>query len=283
MVKRVLKEVVKTVPPVRRLLDNRDHYRTQAANLQAQNHELMVHRDQLIGEKTQLLQDEQNVRVMLSKRYIRGNGIEIGAAHMPLPVFEGAKVSYVDVAPTDEIRRRWPEVAKLDLVDVTIVDEGERLDTVINASQEFVIANHFLEHCLDPIGAIITQHRVLKPNGILYFAVPDKRHTFDGNRPLTTYQHLLQEHKYADERFRREHTEEYVRLAEKRTKSVAKRVNELLKTDYRPHFHVWTQVGIMELFIGAIRDFDLRFVFEAVVQNNHETIVVLRKLDTPSV
>ncbi|HUS25903.1 MAG TPA: methyltransferase domain-containing protein [Nevskiaceae bacterium] len=279
--KRIAKEAVRSIPQVRSILEERQNLRREVDDLRAFINTLTSERDQLYIQKVQLEQIAQNPRALLGKRSIRGNGIEIGAAHMPLPVPDGVQVSYVDIATTPDLRKLWPEVGELDLVEVSIVDEGEKLDKIINASQDFVIANHFLEHCLDPIGAILTHHRVLKPNGTLFMAVPDKRHTFDVDRPTTTYQHLLQEHKHRDERFRHEHTEEYVRLAEKRSKGVEKRVNELIKSDYRPHFHAWTQAEIIELFLNTIRDFKLLFVFDTIMQNHHETIIILRKLDTP--
>ena len=34
------------------------------------------------------------------------------------------------------------------------MDDGERLATIADATQDFVIANHFLEHCQDPLGAL---------------------------------------------------------------------------------------------------------------------------------
>jgi hypothetical protein len=59
-----------------------------------------------------------------------------------------------------------------------------------SGSQPFVVANHFLEHCENPFQTILNFSRVLRDGGILYMAVPDKRFTFDVERPVTDYQLL---------------------------------------------------------------------------------------------
>ena len=58
---------------------------------------------------------------------------------------------------------RWPDYASQYLtssrtepfVPVGCIDDGERLGKIADASQDFVIANHFLEHCQDPILALL--------------------------------------------------------------------------------------------------------------------------------
>ncbi len=85
------------------------------------------------------------------------------------------------------LRQHYPELANENLVPVDIIDDGEKLATFKDRSQEFVIANHFLEHAsrirLEPSDGLL---QVLRLQGILYLAVPDKRFTFDAERPLTT-------------------------------------------------------------------------------------------------
>src|ERR1035438_1530581 len=91
-------------------------------------------------------------RQQLAAIYLRGEGLEIGALHSPLKVPRAARVRYVDRLPVAELRRQYPELASAHLVDIDIVDDGEKLSAVGAGTQEFVIANHFLEHCEDPIG-----------------------------------------------------------------------------------------------------------------------------------
>ena len=79
-------------------------------------------------------------------------------------------------------------------------------------SQDFIIANHFIEHTEDPIGTIKRFLTVLRPQGILYMAVPDKRFTFDLERPLTSLEHLLRDHTEGPEWSRESHFREWAQF-----------------------------------------------------------------------
>ena len=122
-------------------------------------------------------------RIAVAKKFITGAGIEIGALHSPLPLPPDAKARYVDRMAVPDLRRQYPELNALNLVDIDIIDDGERLDSIRDATQDFVIANHFIEHCQNPLLALRNMLRVLKPGGILYLAIPDKRFTFDADNP----------------------------------------------------------------------------------------------------
>ena len=64
---------------------------------------------------------------------------------------DGAHARYVDRYSREDLRREYPELRTHDLVEVDVVDDGETLATVADASADFVIANHFIEHTEDPI------------------------------------------------------------------------------------------------------------------------------------
>src|SRR5438874_13396292 len=70
----------------------------------------------------------QATRDDLSFRYLRGDGIEIGALYNPMRVPPGARVRYVDHAGLEELRQIYPEHDWVQPPDV--VDEGERLEKV---------------------------------------------------------------------------------------------------------------------------------------------------------
>ena len=129
----------------------------------------------------------------LAEAFIAGTGLEIGALHQPLRVSTSAKVRYVDRMDVAGLREHYPELQRLKLVTVDVIDDGEKLKTVANGSQDFLIANHFLEHTQNPIGTLRRFFEVLRVGGVLYLAIPDKRGTFDRNRPLTSFEHLLKD------------------------------------------------------------------------------------------
>ena len=145
-------------------------------------------------------------RETVANVYIRGNGIEIGALHLPTKVPETANVKYLDILPLDELKKHYPDLLEeYELVNVDIVDDGEYLVKIGDNTQDFVIANHFLEHCQNPIVAVENMLRVLKPGGILFMSVPDMRYTFDIDRPVTTFEHLLDHYKNGPGWLKKEH------------------------------------------------------------------------------
>jgi SAM-dependent methyltransferase len=228
-----------------------------------------------------LLPDRQEVRrtrVRLAKRFLRGDGLEIGALHLPLPMPRGARARYVDRMTKDELVREYPELEGHALVDVDVVDDGERLATVPDGSVDFVVANHFLEHTEDPIGTLAQHTRVLRPGGVLYLANPDPRATFDEARPLTTIEHLAADHREGPQRSRDAHYEEWVRLVERAPEAeVAARARELRDASYSIHFHVWTPAVFAELVEHCAREEQIPLELEALVPVRHEFIAVLRK------
>ncbi|MFN2471691.1 MAG: methyltransferase domain-containing protein [Gaiellaceae bacterium] len=220
------------------------------------------------------------VRRAVARRYLRGQGIEIGALHNPLEVPPSVSVRYVDRLPVEELRAQYPELAAQSLVEVDAQDDGERLARFSDASEDFVIANHFLEHCEDPVGALTNMLRVLRPGGVVYLAVPDKRHTFDRDRPVTSVDHVVADHVEGSQRSRRDHFEEWVRLVNKTAgdDAVEHEVAELMRRDYSIHYHVWTQNELLALLVAMRERCELAFDIALLLRNEHENIVVLQKL-----
>jgi GT2 family glycosyltransferase len=118
-------------------------------------------------------------RERLSREYLTGDGIEIGALNQPLWTPTQARLKYVDCCDTAELRERHPELPSSELVEVDIIDEGETLCSITDESLDFIISDHLLEHCENPISTIRNHLRKLKPGGILYYAAADQPIPFD--------------------------------------------------------------------------------------------------------
>ena len=148
---------------------------------------------------------------------------------------------------------------------------------ISDESQDFVIANHFFEHCQDPIAAIGNMLRVLREDGVLYMALPDKRYTFDQDRPVTPIEHILSDYGRGPEGSRRDHLEEWFRLVSKIEDKVDREnlVDQALQSEGHIHYHVWTQTEMLELIVTLQGFFDLEL--EMVRKNGTEVIFVLRK------
>jgi SAM-dependent methyltransferase len=69
--------------------------------------------------------------------------------------------------------------------------EGNNLEPIQNESYDFLLSSHSLEHFANPLKAVQEWLRKIKKSGTLVLVLPDKRFTFDCNRPITKFKHLL--------------------------------------------------------------------------------------------
>ncbi len=211
---------------------------------------------------------------------LQGEGVEIGALHRPLPTPSGARVRYVDRLDEAGLRSHYPELADKPLVAVHVVADGELLDTLPDASQDFLIANHFLEHTEDPIGTLENHVRVVKPGGVLYFAVPVKDATFDARRERTPFAHLERDHQEGPRWSRAEHYDEWARLVDGLSGEQADaRARDLEARGYSIHFHVWDPPGFGELLERLVAR-GMPIQVETLVRNQSELIALLRRRDS---
>jgi predicted SAM-dependent methyltransferase len=277
---KVIKRTGRKLPILGTVLESRDQLATEKGILQLEKGQL----EAAVRDLTSIVESPRN---FLAHHYIHGNGIEIGAAHLPVKMPPGAHVKYVDVFTADELREVFPqEYKKVDIVDIDVVDDGETLAKFKDNTLDFIIANHFIEHCLDPIGTILNMYAKLRREGVIYMGIPEKRYTFDKPRPITPYSHLLEEHRDKTKmKHRREHTEEAIRLTDKTvhgTKEIEQKVQEIMDSGFRIHYHVWTQKEMTEMFVRLAEDFKIDLEIEALLKNLHEVIYVLRKQPSDS-
>lgn len=227
-----------------------------------------------------LLQPQiERLRREVSRRFLSGRGIEIGALHSPMWVSDRASVRYVDRIPIEELRKHYPELDGHELARVDILDDGERLLTIEDGSLDFIIANHMLEHCENLLGAMRNHLAKVKPGGHLYYAVPDKRHTFDVDRPMTSFDHLVRDDREGPAWSRRDHFLEYARLVDKAPDDEAadRHARHLVDMNYSIHFHVWDADRYREILTGAHAHLGRSFQVVCFEPNGNEIVSVLRK------
>jgi SAM-dependent methyltransferase len=231
-------------------------------------------RDLLLRASDQ--EDLATFREDLARRYLSGDGIEIGALHLPLRVPKRARVRYVDVMTREQLIATYSIDVydnPLWVVETDILDDGERLGTVADHTLDFVIANHMLEHTEDPISTLEHFVRVLRPGGTLFLTLPDARRTFDALRPRTTVEHLLRDHREGPEVSREEHYREWAVVECLPPDRIAARVAEFGRDGTRHHFHVWELPHFLE-FLAAVA---LPLELELAQQHLHEFAVILRR------
>lgn len=237
-----------------------------------------------LGRARRLVRDvvgpDPDLRRRLGRRYLHGSGIEIGALAARFPVAPGATVRYVDRLTVEEMREHYPELAGLELIPPDIVDDGETLASIPPGSLDFVVASHVIEHCENPIGTIAAHLSRLREGGVLLLAVPDKRHTFDEGRPATPLAHLERDHAEGPAWSRRGHYEEWIR-AGGTTDGVDEKAEELDRSGYSIHFHVWTPATFLELLAYCRDGAGLPFELELFQRGGPEFFVLLTKLTPP--
>lgn len=222
------------------------------------------------------------IRHVIASRYLKGEGIEIGALHNPLILPKGANVRYLDKWTAEHLSATFPELKDRKLVKIDIIDDGETLATIQETSVDFIIANHLLEHCRNPFRTIERMFALLRTGGVLYLTVPDKRYTFDASRSVTPVQHLIREYREGTDWSLQAHAEEYARDALGITgrAELEERVSEILAAggDGDMHWHVWTQDELLEMILALKREVGLSFETELFFRNgDFEVIFLLRK------
>jgi SAM-dependent methyltransferase len=135
------------------------------------------------------------VREKLASSYLKGEGLEIGALHFPLKTPKDVIVKYVDIAGREENIRRFPELDGARIVNTDYIENGFELATIPASSQDFIIANHVLEHADNPLRVLLNWGRVLKPEGIMLVTVPVASRCFDKGRRETTLEHFLEDYR----------------------------------------------------------------------------------------
>lgn len=222
--------------------------------------------------------DEDTFREDLARRYIRGDGIEIGALHRPLRLAHSTRVRYVDVMSRERLlathspavfgRPEW-------VVETDVTDDGQSLRRFSDRSLDFVIANHMLEHVEDPVATLQHNLRVLRPGGVLFLTLPDPRYTFDALRERTTIEHLIRDHRDGPAMSREAHYREWAIVECTPEQRIAERMEEFAREDARHHFHVWELEGFLD-FLSAI---ELPASLEIAQTHGAEFAVILRRRD----
>jgi hypothetical protein len=216
------------------------------------------------------------LRDVLARKFLSGSGLEIGALNQPQRVPRLARVHYVDRMCTADLRLQYPDVRGM--VEVEHVEDGETLAGIADGSQDFLIANHFLEHARNPIGTLRRFAAVLRAGGAAFITVPDHRGTFDRRRPPTTIEHLLKDDAEGPAWGESDHLREFVTLAMNQTGAEAEAtIEHFRRTNYSIHYHVWSHQSFAE-FLSRVGP-GLGFTVNAHLENAiaTESICVLRK------
>jgi len=71
------------------------------------------------------------------------------------------------------------------------IGEASEMTDIPSAAYDFVLASHVLEHMANPLKALHSWARVVRPGGMIVLVAPHHDGTFDHRRPLTTMDHIV--------------------------------------------------------------------------------------------
>jgi SAM-dependent methyltransferase len=128
--------------------------------------------------------------------------IEIGPSYNPIaPKSEGWNSLSIDHLTREGLVEKYTGHPGVDISRIESVDfvwTGSMLSDAVPLSQhgsfDAFIASHVIEHTPDLIAFLDSAAMLLRPDGVVVLAIPDKRYCFDYFQPLTTTGQLLEAH-----------------------------------------------------------------------------------------
>ncbi|HQR09146.1 MAG TPA: methyltransferase domain-containing protein [Gemmatales bacterium] len=216
----------------------------------------------------------RSARTTLARKYLNGNGIEIGALARPVLV-PHAEISYYDRCTEAELAALYPhKAASLKALDG--IASLESLEPIENASLDFVIACRVLEYSSNVLAAFHAMHRVLRKGGHAFLSVADKRLTADHHRPVTPLGHLAADFVHGPSGSWPGHLEEWAVFIEHGAgEDPEERLQLALQHTQRIRQHVWTPQAWMELLVEVQRG--LGFELQCWQITKQEILTVLIK------
>jgi SAM-dependent methyltransferase len=195
---------------------------------------------------------------------LRGNGLEIGAMHNPTPLPSGCSVEYFDVLTKAEAMKLFPELSQDSFaIEPEYIGDVDKdgLSAIPDERFDFVILNHVIEHVANPIRLVCEIFRVVKQGGHVVIACPDKHYTFDKNRDLTQFSHLLEEYNLGISEVTDEHYLDFLRGVHPEimvTPPEQIKIHLQGVKDRREHAHVWDSLSFRDFLDKSLAFLEIR-------------------------
>ncbi len=123
-------------------------------------------------------------------------GIEIGPLDRPVITKQDGRIIYVDHTDTASLKGKYENDPNVNVEAIANVDAIWGIQTLQEAigpgrKVDYIVASHVIEHVPDLITWLEELRAVLKPEGEVRLAVPDRRFTFDYLRRETSLADIL--------------------------------------------------------------------------------------------
>lgn len=236
-------------------------------------------------------------RYRTARAYLHGKGLEIGALHFPLPLPSGVTVRYVDNKTQEENLKRCPNAKRSQVLLPDLVEDGFILASLPKASEDFVIANHVLEHAPDPLGALHNWARIIRNGGCIFLTLPIAEQCFDRKRPISSLEHLKEDYHlsaagdlHSRRQLDRTHYLEWATLSEPEAALAQDgptllsqneqiiRAEQLWTDSADIHFHTFTPVSFAAMLDYFVTEIDRNFSVAEIRLCKNEIIAVLKHM-----
>ncbi len=183
----------------------------------------MTIREKIITGISYILQPQKRELISFAKKLASKTGLEIGgpssifSIKSPLPVYLFAnKIDGVNFSNQTVWEGKIFEGESYNYYNskkgFQYISEASDLSKIESEKYDFLVSSHCLEHAANPIKALKEWNRVLVKNGYFILVLPDKNFTFDNNRPVASFKHLLQDFENNIDESDETHFDEVIRL-----------------------------------------------------------------------
>ncbi len=128
-----------------------------------------------------------DVRYEVSRPFLSGHGLEIGAGPIPQALPAGCECEYFDKRSAEELQGYFQEESQ----GYRRVRPMEEIPAVFPQGADFLIAHNVLEHSSNPLRTLNEWHRYLRDGGVCVLSVPDVDCCPDRGRLVPTLDHIL--------------------------------------------------------------------------------------------
>jgi SAM-dependent methyltransferase len=216
-------------------------------------------------------------RWSMSNNYLEGSGIEIAPLHSAWPIPTHVQVRYVDRYTREQLIQQYPELDARSISETQVIDDARVLEKFEADSLDFIINSHVFEHCDNPIRTLERWLQVVRPGGCILFAIPNKEHTFDKDRPLTRFEELVDAYCGGTE-FKVNALRSFFKHVDKLDgEALELAVNKAREQDSHVHFPVWNQFTFLDFLVRTKKVMLLDYEIEFFLPNGFEMFTVLRR------
>lgn len=221
-------------------------------------------------------------------RELHGDGVEFGPGCFPLRLGPFAKkVRYVDAFDRQQFAEQFAEVgdsiAGFPEIDLRLdFDKENFVDRLGRESADFIVANHVLEHLVNPLRFLEQCHAVLRERGVLFLGLPDKRRMFDRDRKRTPLGDVVARYQAGETVLSEERIREYVEQVDRRAEpflpgSAGYEDEVALHRRRSLHVNVWLVDDLVEILTYFGRDMGLPLQLMDGILAEEEFLFLLRK------